>query len=90
MNSIRSRLLVWLIGALLLSSLLASALTYEMAWRGFNAIRDYGLEQIAYSIVRHDTQDWLTDQPDPEPARLPTRPRRPSRRRTRSRTMASS
>jgi len=68
MNSIRSRLLVWLIGALLLSSLLASALTYEMAWRGFNAIRDYGLEQIAYSIVRHDTQDWLTDQPDPDPA----------------------
>jgi signal transduction histidine kinase len=68
MNSIHSRLLVWLIGALLLSSLLASALTYEMAWRGFNTLRDYGLEQIAYSIVRHDTQDWLTDQPDPEPA----------------------
>lgn len=68
MRSIHARLLVWLIGALLLSSLLASALTYEMAWRGFNTLRDYGLEQIAYSIVRHDTQDWLTDQPDPEPA----------------------
>ena len=67
MNSIRARLLVWLIGSLLLASLLASALTYEMAWRGFNTMRDYNLEQIAYSIVRHDTQDWLADQPEPEP-----------------------
>ncbi len=64
MNSIRARLLVWLIGALLLGSLLASALTYEMAWRGFNNMRDYGLEQIAYSIMRHDTQDWLDDAHD--------------------------
>ena len=47
MNSIHSRLLVWLIGALLLSSLLASALTYEMAWRVDITLRDYGLEQIA-------------------------------------------
>jgi len=59
MNTIRARLLVWLIGSLLLASLLASALTYELAWRGFNTLRDYSLEQIAYSIVRHDTQDWL-------------------------------
>ena len=66
MNSIRARLLVWLIGALLLGSLLASALTYEMAWRGFNNVRDYGLEQIAYSIMRHDTQDWLDDTPGPD------------------------
>lgn len=64
MNTIRARLLVWLIGSLLLVSLLASALTYELAWRGFNKVRDYGLEQIAYSIVRHDTQDWLDDTPD--------------------------
>ena len=64
MNTIRARLLVWLIGSLLLVSLLASALTYELAWRGFNTVRDYGLEQIAYSIVRHDTQDWLDDTPD--------------------------
>jgi len=68
MNSIRARLLIWQIGALLLTSLLASALTYEMAWRGFNRVRDYGLEQIAYSIMRHDTQDWLDDAPDAQDA----------------------
>lgn len=66
MKSIRARLLIWLIGALLLTSLLASALTYEMAWRGFNTVRDYGLEQIAYSIMRHDTQDWLDDSAEPD------------------------
>lgn len=64
MNSIRSRLLLWQIGALLLASLLASALTYDLAWRGFNRLRDYGLEQIAYSVMRHDTQDWLDDTSD--------------------------
>ncbi len=64
MSTIRARLLVWLIGSLLLASLLASALTYELAWRGFNTLRDYSLEQIAYSIVRHDTQDWLDDTPE--------------------------
>ncbi|MEY5098283.1 MAG: hypothetical protein RJA36_1002 [Pseudomonadota bacterium] len=64
MNSIRTRLLIWLMGALVLASLLASALTYELAWRGFNTLRDYGLEQIAYSIMRHDTQDWLDERPD--------------------------
>jgi signal transduction histidine kinase len=63
MNTIRARLLVWLMGSLLLVSLLASVLTYELAWRGFNNLRDYSLEQIAYSIVRHDTQDWLADTP---------------------------
>ncbi len=67
MNTIRARLLVWLIGSLLLASLLASALTYELAWRGFNTLRDYSLEQIAYSIVRHDTQDWLEDSSDTTP-----------------------
>ena len=64
MSSIRSRLLIWQIGALLLASLLASALTYDLAWRGFNRLRDYGLEQIAYSVMRHDTQDWLDDTPE--------------------------
>lgn len=64
MSSIRSRLLIWQLGALLLASLLASALTYDLAWRGFNRLRDYGLEQIAYSVMRHDTQDWLDDTPD--------------------------
>ena len=52
MNTIRARLLVWLIGSLLLASLLASALTYELAWRGFNTMRDYGLEQIGRASCR--------------------------------------
>jgi len=71
MNSIRTRLLIWLMGALVLASLLASALTYELAWRGFNTLRDYGLEQIAYSIMRHDTQDWLDERPDDDSTDLP-------------------
>lgn len=53
MTSIRRQLLLWQIGALLATGLLASVITYNLAWDGFNRIRDYGLEQIAYSIVRH-------------------------------------
>lgn len=53
MNSIRRHLLLWQIGALVLTALLASLLTYSLAWDGFNRLRDFGLEQIAYSIVRH-------------------------------------
>jgi len=53
MNSIRGRLLLWQISALLLTGLLASVITYMLAWDAFNRIRDYGLEQIAYSVVRH-------------------------------------
>ncbi len=52
-NSIRGRLLLWQISALLLTGLLASLITYLLAWDAFNRIRDYGLEQIAYSVVRH-------------------------------------
>lgn len=53
MNSIRQRLLFWQIGALVLTGVLVSALTYHLAWNGFNRIRDYGLEQIAQSVIRH-------------------------------------
>ncbi len=56
MNSIRGRLLLWQISALLLTGFLASAITYLLAWDAFNRIRDYGLEQIAYSVVRHGVQ----------------------------------
>ena len=48
MNSIRQRLLLWQIGALIVTGVLVSVLTYLLAWNGFNRIRDYGLEQIAY------------------------------------------
>lgn len=51
--SIRGRLLLWQISALLLTGLLASVITYLLAWDAFNRVRDYGLEQIAYSVVRH-------------------------------------
>ncbi|WIM06585.1 MAG: ATP-binding protein [Candidatus Nitricoxidivorans perseverans] len=53
MNSIRNHLLVWQISALLVTGLLVSVITYLLAWDAFNRIRDNGLEQIAYSIVRH-------------------------------------
>lgn len=56
MNSIRGRLLLWQISALLLTGLLVSVITYVLAWDAFNRIRDYGLEQIAYSVVRHGVE----------------------------------
>lgn len=56
MNSIRRQLLLWLIGALLATGLLASLITYSLAWSAFHRLRDYGLEQIAYSIARHGVE----------------------------------
>ncbi|MBI5330805.1 MAG: two-component sensor histidine kinase [Betaproteobacteria bacterium] len=56
MNSIRRRLIFWQIGALLMTGALASVITYTLAWDGFNRLRDYGLEQVAYSIVRHGVE----------------------------------
>lgn len=53
MNSIRRDLLKWQIGALLVTGLLASLITYSLAWEAFNHLRDDELVQIAYSIVRH-------------------------------------
>lgn len=54
MNSIRSRLLFWQISALLVTALVVSALTYHLAHSGFNEVQDYGLEQIAHTVLRHD------------------------------------
>lgn len=53
MRSIRQRLLLWQIGALVVTAVLVSLLTYRLAWSAFNRVRDYGLQQIAYSVVRH-------------------------------------
>lgn len=36
--------------------LLVSVITYLLAWDAFNHVRDYGLEQIAHSVVRHGVQ----------------------------------
>lgn len=32
---------------------MVSLITYSLAWNGFNRVRDYNLEQIAYSVLRH-------------------------------------
>lgn len=53
MSSIRRNLLKWQIGALVATGLLASLITYVLAWNAFNQVRNDGLVQIAYSIVRH-------------------------------------
>lgn len=60
MNSIRAHLLVWQLSALLVAALIAGTLTYAFARRGFDQVRDYGLEQIAHSVLRHD----VTPMPD--------------------------
>ncbi len=75
MNSIRQRLLLWQITALVVTSVLCSALTYRLAWDAFNRIRDYGLEQIAWSVVRHGVQPTqLID----ASRRVPVSPDRPA------------
>jgi signal transduction histidine kinase len=64
MKSIRRQLLIWQIGALLVTGLLISIITYSLAWNGFNRVRDYTLEQVAHAILRHgieadsETETW--------------------------------
>ena len=65
MSSIRSRLLLWQISALLVTALVVSALTYRLALKGFNEVQDDGLEQIAHTVLRHD------ETPVPAPAGHP-------------------
>lgn len=73
MNSIRQRLLFWQITALIVTGTLGSVLTYQLAWNAFNRIRDYGLEQIAYSVVRHGVrpQSWPPARPETPPTASP-------------------
>ena len=54
LNSIRSRLLLWQMSSLFVAALIASALTFFVARQGFDQVRDYGLKQIAHSVLRHD------------------------------------
>jgi len=56
LRSIRGRLLAWQLGALILTGLMVSLITYSLAWNGFNRVRDYNLEQIAYSVLRHGVE----------------------------------
>jgi two-component system OmpR family sensor kinase len=69
MKSIRSQLLIWQIGALVLTGLLISLVTYEMAQTAFNDLRDDSLKQITYSILRHgvvsDDNSDSDDEKDP-------------------------
>ncbi|WP_439587836.1 ATP-binding protein [Hydrogenophaga sp.] len=65
MNSIRQRLLFWQITALVITCVLVSALTYQLAWQAFNRERDFAMEQIAHSVVRHGVRpgSWATNPP---------------------------
>ncbi len=56
MSSIRNRLLLWQISALIVTGLLVGYVAYVLAWSGFNEVRDYTLEQVAYSILRHGVE----------------------------------
>lgn len=56
MNSIRIRLLLWQTGAIVVAVLLVSLITYYLAWGGFNRLRDFALEQIAYSILQYGVE----------------------------------
>lgn len=53
MNSIRSRLLLWMISSVLVTTLVVGFLTARLTWSGFNNVRDMGLEQIAQTVMRH-------------------------------------
>ena len=53
MKSIRQRLLLWQLGALVIAAALEGFISYQLAWDGFNRSRDSLLQSIAYSVVRH-------------------------------------
>lgn len=73
MSSIRSRLLLWQITALLITALVTSTATYHLAFNGFKEVQDQGLEQIAHTVLRHD------ETPVPAPAgRRPVPPPSPT------------
>ncbi len=76
MNSLRQRLLFWQISALVLTCILVSALTYHLAWQAFNRVRDFGMEQIAHSVVRHGVRphSWTIEQPVHAAPRAGARP----------------
>lgn len=56
MSSIRNRLLLWQSAAILLVVVVVGLITHQLAWDGFNRVRDYTLEQIAYSILQYGVE----------------------------------
>lgn len=61
MTSLRRRMLLWQGIAILVAVVLAAWLGQAMAWHGFNKVRDHGLEQVAYAIVRHGLETQGAD-----------------------------
>lgn len=55
MLSIRRNLLKWHISSLLFIGTVTTLITLFVAWHAFSGLRDDGLAQIAYSILRHGT-----------------------------------
>ena len=47
MKSIRQRLLLWQLGALVIAAALEGCISYQLAWDGFNRSRDSLLQSIA-------------------------------------------
>ncbi|MDD3676817.1 ATP-binding protein [Thauera propionica] len=54
MNSIRIRLFLWLTLALAVTSVFIGLITYQLAWDGYNRLRDFTLEQVAYTVLQHE------------------------------------
>jgi signal transduction histidine kinase len=54
LNSIRIRLFLWLTLALAVSSIFVGLIAYQLAWDGFNRLRDFALDQAAYTILQHE------------------------------------
>lgn len=65
MKSIRQRLLLWQLGALVIAAALEGCISYQLAWDGFNRSRDSLLQSIAYSVVRHGMRP-APDHPSPQ------------------------
>lgn len=62
-RSIRRTLLVWQVGALLLLGVIATGVTFLLAERTFEALRNIELTQIADAIARHGIDSDTNDEP---------------------------
>ncbi len=71
MKSIRQRLLLWQLGALVIAAALEGFISYQLAWDGFNRSRDSLLQSIAYSVVRHGMRPAPDHASPPAPAPNP-------------------
>ncbi|NIM42193.1 MAG: hypothetical protein GTN84_13755 [Hydrogenophaga sp.] len=71
MKSIRQRLLLWQLGALVIAAALEGFISYQLAWDGFNRSRDSVLQSIAHSVVRHGLRPAADRASPPAPAPIP-------------------